>query len=143
MSYQEDMASDLRDEMAVLQGKHCQCGEPKWIASSKAGELEYVNHKVNPLPLIILTEANREFYRIKVSTPMLHLPWPIPTCWSQLMTLWKSWDKKMPPEMLSRRPMRPSRSWLLRSHCPFKSRDQCMASREQSGERVLKRIPIC
>ena len=52
------MISDLKDEVAVLWGKHCHCGEPEQIASSEAGELEYVNHEVNPLPLIILTETD-------------------------------------------------------------------------------------
>ena len=87
MSCQEDVISDLKDEVAVLHGKHCHCGEPEQIASSEAGELEYVNHKVDPLPFIILTEADGEFYKIMVPTPTLHLPWPTPICWSQLMTL--------------------------------------------------------
>ena len=74
ISHQEDVISDLKDEVAVLHGKWHHCGEPEQIAPSEAGELEYANHKVNPLPLIILTEVYREFYRIKIPTPMLHLP---------------------------------------------------------------------
>ena len=58
MSRQEDVISDLKDEVAVLRGKRCHCGEPERVASSEVGELEYANHEVDPLPLIILTEAD-------------------------------------------------------------------------------------
>ena len=113
--------------------------EPEWVASSEVGELEYANHEVDPLTLIILTEADGEFYKIKVP---LHLLRPTPTCRSQLTSLWKSWNKRTLLEMPSGRLMKLSRFWLLLSHCPFKSRDQYVANREQSGEEGLKRIPI-
>ena len=73
ISHQGIVISDLKDGVALSRVKHYHCGGQEQVVSSKAGELEYANHKVDLLPLLILTEADGESYRIMALTPMLHL----------------------------------------------------------------------
>ena len=43
---QEDVMSNLKDEIAYLCSVHCRCGEPAHVATSEVGELEYLDEEV-------------------------------------------------------------------------------------------------
>ena len=48
LNRQEDAIADLKEEVLVLRGNRCQCGEQEPAVSSEVGELEYVENEVFP-----------------------------------------------------------------------------------------------
>ena len=48
LNRQEDAIADLKEEVLVLRGNRCRCGEQEPAVSSEVGELEYAENEVFP-----------------------------------------------------------------------------------------------